>query len=380
MTITPTAPVPAAPVPGSADGPTDPTVAGAFLTLVQQALADALGGAPATPGTSATADQPEADDPPATDAEDPATTAAANGLTAVIAPQLPVVLAIPTTAASSSPVVGDVTGSAAAQPDGGSASALATGATAELATPVTGARPSSGDASDRQDPTSAGSGEVAAGTSDSGPTTAPTTTPTPAPAAAASPGTSTPLAVSGAAPALVSAPAPAGPAPTQQITGQVFPEVSNLVARGDGTHRITLTLKPEALGEVRVVLTVRDGAVHVRLAAGHEAQRALLEGSSELTRLLERAGASDTRIVVRDLAAPTTSSASTHDPGTSPGAEPSAGGNRPHDQHAGTRADQPATDGTHDSTRPGRGATGANPPRSNEPVTRTRTAGVDVTI
>jgi hypothetical protein len=165
------------------------------------------------------------------------------------------------------------------------------------------------------------------------------------------------------------------------VTGQVFPEVTSLVNRGDGTHRITMTLQPEALGEVRVVMTVRDGAVHVRLTAGHEAHLALLDGSSELTRLLERVGAVDTRIVVRDLGA---TAAPTPGIGTGLGAGAGSGtwtgDSRPHDQHAGTHAGHFATDGTHHGNRPGRDAAGANPPRSNEPVTRTRTAGVDVTM
>jgi flagellar hook-length control protein FliK len=112
--------------------------------------------------------------------------------------------------------------------------------------------------------------------------------------------------------------------------------------------------------------------VHVRLAAGHDAQQALLQGSPELARLLEHAGATDTRIVVRDLAGvPTGTDSRDPRPGTGTGAD----GSRPHDQHAGTRAHHPATDGPHDSTN-----TGANPPRSNEPVTHTRVAGVDVTM
>jgi flagellar hook-length control protein FliK len=161
-------------------------------------------------------------------------------------------------------------------------------------------------------------------------------------------------------------------APAEQVVRQVIPEVTSLVSRGNGTHRITLALKPEALGEVRVVMTVRDGAVHVQLAAGQEAQRALLEGSPELTRLLEQVGATDTRVVVRDLGQATTSG---------PSVGLGAGGTGPQDQHAGTRAQHPATDGTHDGgTGHSRAATGTKPSRSDEPVTRTRTAGVDVTM
>jgi hypothetical protein len=212
-----------------------------------------------------------------------------------------------------------------------------------------------------------------------------TTSPTTAAANAAGPAPTT--GVTPGAP--TGAPAPA--AAHAPVTGQVFPEVTSLVSRGDGVHRITLSLKPEALGEVRVVMTVRDGAVHVRLAAGHEAQQALLQGSPELTRLLEHAGATDTRIIVRDLfgaAAPTTSSTSTGSnagsstgTGTGPGPDLGqgqglgAGGNRSQDQHAGTRAEHLATDGRHDTT-----TGGATVPRSAQPAARTRMSGVDVTM
>jgi flagellar hook-length control protein FliK len=176
-----------------------------------------------------------------------------------------------------------------------------------------------------------------------------------------------------AGPAVPAASSPHDATPAQHVTRQVIPEVTSLMSRGDGTRRITLALKPEALGEVRVVMTVRDGSVHVRLAAGQEAQRALLEGSPELTRLLDAAGVGDTRVTVRDLSTGAPAASGT-------AADLGAGGNAAQDQHAGTRAQHPATDGTHDGTRHRRAAAGANPPRSNEPVTRTRTAGVDVTM
>jgi hypothetical protein len=196
---------------------------------------------------------------------------------------------------------------------------------------------------------------------------------TPAPDPLPQPGT---LAPTGVAPSTgTQASVSDAPAPTGPVARQVFPEVTSLVTRGDGTHRITLSLKPEALGEVRVVMTVRDGVVHVRLAAGHDAQHALLEGSPELSRLLEAAGARESRVVVRDLGTTT----GTAGAGSGPGLSQGLGDGRPQDQHAGTRAQHPATDGTNDP-RSTRGTTGANPPRSVEPVTRTRTAGVDVTM
>ncbi|GAA3531183.1 flagellar hook-length control protein FliK [Nocardioides daeguensis] len=107
-------------------------------------------------------------------------------------------------------------------------------------------------------------------------------------------------------------------APTVEraVVQQVFPEVTRLVTSTPtdrpGTHRITLTLQPEQLGEVRVTLVVKDGAVQVRLAgnandlAGSAAvHRALSSGVLELQRLLERAGATEARVLVRDPFSPT---------------------------------------------------------------------------
>ncbi|MFC7505674.1 flagellar hook-length control protein FliK, partial [Nocardioides sp. GCM10030258] len=88
------------------------------------------------------------------------------------------------------------------------------------------------------------------------------------------------------------------------VVAQVFPEVTRLASSGNGTHRITLTLQPAQLGEVRVTLVVRDGAVRVRMSgeAGDGAVRqALATGAPELQRMLERAGATEARILVRDV-------------------------------------------------------------------------------
>ncbi len=161
-------------------------------------------------------------------------------------------------------------------------------------------------------------------------------------------------------------------APATAVREQVFGEVTSLVSRGPGTHRITLTLHPETLGEVRVVMTVRDGAVHVRLAAGAEAHQALLDGSSELGHLLERAGATESRVVVREFTPATPASSADS------GQLNLSTGDRPTDQHAGTRADHPATDGTDRLlTR--------HPPvpqeaRPTKPVREARTSGLDLTM
>lgn len=161
------------------------------------------------------------------------------------------------------------------------------------------------------------------------------------------------------------------------VVTQVFPEVTRLLSRGDGVHRVTMTLNPESLGEVRVVMTMRAGVVRVHLSASDgDAKAALAHGSPELARLLETAGAGDARIVVRDLSQGPAST------GGQPDGQPqlTTGDDRRHhaQEHAGTHGQHHATDGTNDTT-PRRGA-GADLPRSIEPVGGTRTSGVDVTV
>jgi hypothetical protein len=407
MTIAPTATTPAVPnaLPGATgDGaavagtPGAATVPGDFLALVQQALTAALGGTPtgtptlgspatktaaagapagSTAGTPASAtDGAPGPDAGAATAADTALVAAANGLPGLVAPvpSAPVAVAATTSTAVSAAADGQVAtaGATAARPAGagpasplptgphtaaeGKASSAAAGDGAPSAPTVATALPSA---------THPGGGE-AGPSADAG--------------AGQQPSPAAPTAVPTHAPAPAVATAPSATPAAAPVTGQVFPEVTSLASRGDGTHRITLTLKPEALGEVRVVMTVRDGAVHVRLAAGHEAQQALLSGTSELSRLLEHAGATDTRIVVRDLGgatAPTTGTSNDRgaDLGQSSGFGLGAGDHRSTDQHAGTRAEHHATDGGHDTTTAGTTAS-----RPVQPATRTRTAGVDVTM
>jgi flagellar hook-length control protein FliK len=397
MTITPTDPSATAPAAIDPAGTGAPAAAGDFLAAILQAMAPTTGPtAPAAPGVA----DPGADETRAEDASADMTTP---GVPAAVPPADAAALGLvlpPGLADQLAAAIPKPAGTAAASPadPGRSPGTDAVAAAAPGHANVAGGTPVA--------PTGTGrdirmSGDAVVRHSPAGPGAAVPTAPAPAdpsgvdpvratgPTTATAPDTSQPV---GPAPQPV-APQPAVPQPVtptpitttdatdagnttvQHVTRQVFPEVTSLVTRGDGTHRITLTLAPEALGEVRVVMTVRDGSVHVRLAGGPEAQLALRDGSHELTRLLEVAGASDSRIVVRDLpaAAP---SASANGFATDLG----TGGQRPQDQHAGTRAHQPATDGTHDGTRHRRVADGATEPRTNEPVTRTRTAGVDVTM
>jgi hypothetical protein len=120
---------------------------------------------------------------------------------------------------------------------------------------------------------------------------------------------------------------------------------------------------------------VRDGAVQVRLAAGeHEARAALRDGVPDLHRLLQATGASDTRVVVRELSPAGTAGAPLGD-----GGQPTylgTGTDRsPQDQHAGTRADHPATDGDPIDARPVRSPDQVTARPPNRPAT-----GLDVTM
>ena len=100
----------------------------------------------------------------------------------------------------------------------------------------------------------------------------------------------------GGAPGQVSEPQTA-----RSVVTQVIPEITRLVSDGEGVHRVTLQLNPKALGEVRVVLTMRQGDVHVRIAGGEEARHALAASSAELTRALQHAGIDEHRLTLTDL-------------------------------------------------------------------------------
>ncbi|MFL6024303.1 MAG: flagellar hook-length control protein FliK [Marmoricola sp.] len=230
--------------------------------------------------------------------------------------------------------------------------------------------------------------------------TTPTTLPTTLPTAVQAPLAAT--AAASAAPILTTS--AVAPVSAPSVPDQVFGEVTGLTSRGNGTHRITMKLQPEALGEVRVVLTLRAGAVHVRLAAGDEAKAALLEGSPELKQLLERAGATETRIVVRDLPTGLVTAAqhsahagnqggfeqpqqqSNAQPGQSTSQTPATdtassqltGGDRSPDRHAGTRADHLATDG--DDTSRGLRAGGPRDVAPIRSVTGSQISAVDLTM
>ncbi|MEP9362256.1 flagellar hook-length control protein FliK [Nocardioides sp. CN2-186] len=173
-----------------------------------------------------------------------------------------------------------------------------------------------------------------------------------------------------------------------QVTGQVFPEVVRVAQSPEGTNRVTVKLNPESLGEVRVMLTSRRGALEISLAGGEAARRALTEGAPELRRLLESVGRTESRIVIRDLPtviAPTpvvrtdvstdlsSGLAGGQLGGQYGGPAGGPGGDRPADREAPrqqTPGSTNATDGTPSVT---------NPSRPTDSVTRDH-PGLDVTM
>lgn len=178
---------------------------------------------------------------------------------------------------------------------------------------------------------------------------------------------------------------------TDQVHGRVVAEVTRLASDPNrSSHRMTLRLDPGTLGEVRVVLAMRDGAVRVRLAAHEVAHEALAAAAPELRRLLEDAG-QQARVVVRELATPPA--------GVAPAAPSSDGGHAGdttgQGQASASRSD--LTDSGNSQTRQGgegreQGRWAGTPTapsardgirdaiaRPGDPLTR-RLAGVDVSM
>jgi hypothetical protein len=142
----------------------------------------------------------------------------------------------------------------------------------------------------------------------------------------------------------------ADPVRGNPVTDQVFGQVTRLVSRGDGMHRLTLRLHPADLGEVKVVMTVKDGVVDVTLSAGAAAREALRDGSPQLRSLLELAGATTGQLVVRELAS-TGSLAASANPqtGNPSGQHPGQAG--PGNEQEGSFA--PGSAGDNTDSRPG---------------------------
>lgn len=365
-----------------------------FLALVRQLLGQAAptpagGGAATAPGEAVTDEKADATD--TTDKTDGAADATPGEEDATVAGQVPAAEAPVVPAALAQAVAPTI--SQAPVPT------ASTTATADAAKAV-----GNGDLTEVADAT-AGKRSARPGTAGpmptpavDGPATDVSTTGTrpeaaaPAPAAAAAPAAPTATPASLTPVAQVAAPAAPAPVPTaaahlSPVAQQVFPEVVRVAGNGEGTHRVTLRLQPEFLGEVRVVLTSRKGELQVSLSAGPEARHALTQGSHELRRLLESIGSPDARIVIRDLPTATATNVAVRDTGAATQPTTSvrtdvqtdltggsntgrSAGDAP-DRQAHQHGSSTAMDGTPDATAPS---------RRTESVTRARAAGLDVTM
>ena len=106
------------------------------------------------------------------------------------------------------------------------------------------------------------------------------------------------------------APLPASPVSTAT---QVLAPVAALHRRGaDGVHQLTVSLSPDELGPISIVVELRDGTVSMSLTGGSETSRdALRAALPDLRRLLEDAGLTTSSLEVRADDA----GARDHDPG-----------------------------------------------------------------
>lgn len=223
----------------------------------------------------------------------------------------------------------------------------------------------------------------------------------------ATPDQAQPVAAGPASAPTAQAPANVATASVSTVSRQVIPELTRMSSLGEGTHRLTMTLKPEALGEVRVTMTVRDGSIHVRLAGGVDAQHALVPDLTQLQQVLKLGNNLDVRVVVRDLATGLQQAATGDQPSAGQSGQPGANqqgngqqasgqqggyqaagqqlGPSPHTGHgagdsahsghhsrreAGTPSDINAMDGAVDETLRSR----------SDSVRHTRDAGVDLTM
>jgi flagellar hook-length control protein FliK len=104
----------------------------------------------------------------------------------------------------------------------------------------------------------------------------------PAPPAIAQPGLAPagmiPPALSSSALAASAATPAAAPTPPS-LPQQLVPRIASVRALGDGVHRLTLRVEPEAIGAVRVVAEVRGDAVRLELFGGTEAAREALRAA-----------------------------------------------------------------------------------------------------
>lgn len=212
----------------------------------------------------------------------------------------------------------------------------------------------------------------------------------PAPSIGSAPAGALPLPAStGSLPGAVAGgtPAPQTGAAGSPVLDQMLSEVPRMVSRGDGTHRLTLKLHPADLGELRLTVTVKNGAVDVTVAAGRAAREALRDGSPELRSLLQLTGHTAGQLVIRDLPGTGAAPAATQAWATTGGSNAQPGGDQqattfgqhgePRQQH-GSQAGRPEFPGHRG--RDGSGQPDREPPPLTHPATRGGTAAVDVRI
>lgn len=149
--------------------------------------------------------------------------------------------------------------------------------------------------------------------------------------------------------AAASTPAPATPAPLAQ---QLVEHVTPLAGGPDGTHELTIELRPASLGRVQLEVTLQDGVLHVLVQADDPGSRRLLAQSlTDLRAALTEAGVTAGQLDVGDPGSgDARANADTGTDGRSPGTRPhvGAGDGAPADIH-------PATPQTTSAASVGRG-------------------------
>jgi flagellar hook-length control protein FliK len=183
--------------------------------------------------------------------------------------------------------------------------------------------------------------------------------------------------------------------PRTEVGRQLAPVLARIMTVAESgaptTHRVTLRLHPEVLGEVRVALTVRGGELHVTLSAGESARDLLRRDSGLLHHLLGQGGAERVEVTFRALPgserrdpfpAVTDQGFSATDPGSGGTTGRDPRDNRPDLMDGGGRHPWREPGGGAPVDRPG--ATGATPTRPTAPVDRIRSdtgaTGLDITV
>lgn len=127
-----------------------------------------------------------------------------------------------------------------------------------------------------------------------------------------------PSATAAAPPTVGTTSAPAPPAPTTgphpPVAQQVVDHVTPLLDGPDGTHELTIELRPATLGRVQLEVTLDDGVLHVRVTADDPGSRRLLaQAMDDLRAVLTDAGIATGDIDVGDPRAGDWSRSDHHD-------------------------------------------------------------------